>query len=221
MTTPRADAGVAPTDAQIAAADAAPGFMPADEALALYSVARQYLSKDDAVGIGVEIGTYCGKSTVYLGAAAQPSNATVVTIDHHRGSEEHQPGWEYHDTALVDPHTGTLDTSARFRRTMFDAGLEETVIGMLTRSTTAARVWGKPADFVFIDGGHSSEAAQGDLAAWSPWVRVGGALLIHDVFPDPADGGRPPFEIYEKALASGDFTEVGVHGSLRVLERIR
>ncbi|KQR96150.1 hypothetical protein ASG12_18220 [Williamsia sp. Leaf354] len=221
MTTPRVDAGVAPTDAQIAAADAAPGFMPADEAMALYDVARQYLSTDDAVGIGVEIGTYCGKSTVYLGAAAQPLGATVVTVDHHRGSEEHQPGWEYHDTALVDPHTGTLDTSARFRRTMFDAGLEETVIGMLTRSTTAARVWGRPADFVFIDGGHSSEAAQADLAAWSPWVRVGGALLIHDVFPDPADGGRPPFEIYEKALASGDFTEVGVHGSLRVLERIR
>ena len=137
MTTPRLDAAVAPTDTQIAAADAAPGFMPADEAMALYGVAQQYLSKDDAVGIGVEIGTYCGKSTVYLGAAAQPLGATVVTIDHHRGSEEHQPGWEYHDTALVDPHTGTLDTSARFRRTIYDAGLEDTVIGMLARSTDA------------------------------------------------------------------------------------
>ncbi|GAA2065210.1 class I SAM-dependent methyltransferase [Williamsia deligens] len=199
--------------------DEAPGFMPVDEAAALHAVASRYLAAPDAVGVGVEIGTYCGKSTVWLGSAAQAVGAVVVTIDHHRGSEEHQPGWEYHDTDLVDPHTGTLDTSARFRRTMWDAGLESTVIGVLGSSTTTARVWGKPADFVFIDGGHSSEAAQADLAGWAPWVRPGGALLIHDVFPDPADGGRPPFEIYEKALASGEFTEVGAHGSLRVLER--
>lgn len=209
------------SDAQQRAFDEAPGFMPVDEAAALHAVARRYLSAADAVGVGVEIGTYCGKSTVWLGAAAQPLDALVVTVDHHRGSEEHQPGWEYHDTALVDPHTGTLDTSARFRRTMYDAGLESTVIGVLASSTMTARVWGRPADFVFVDGGHSSEAAQNDLAGWAPWVRVGGALLIHDVFPDPADGGRPPFEIYEKALGSGDFTEVGVHGSLRVLERVR
>ncbi len=43
---------------------------------------------------------------------------------------------------------------------------------------------GKPADFVFIDGGHSMEAAQNDLDGWAPpWVRIGGTLLIHDVFP--------------------------------------
>ncbi|ORM32150.1 class I SAM-dependent methyltransferase [Williamsia sp. 1135] len=208
-----------PSERHLQAAADAPGFMPIDEAIALYQVAGQYLSKGDAVGIGVEIGTYCGKSTVFLGAAAEPVGATIVTIDHHRGSEEHQPGWEYHDTSLVDPHTGTLDTSARFRQTMWDAGLEDTVIGLLATSTAAAKVWGRPADFIFIDGGHSSEAAQNDLAGWAPWVRVGGALLIHDVFPDPADGGRPPFEIYEKALSTGQFTEVGVQGSLRVLRR--
>ncbi|PXW35144.1 UNVERIFIED_CONTAM: putative O-methyltransferase YrrM [Williamsia faeni] len=208
-----------PTELQLQVAKDAPGFMPIDEAIALYRVAAQYLSAPDAVGIGVEIGTYCGKSTVFLGAAAQPLGATITTIDHHRGSEEHQPGWEYHDTSLVDPHTGTLDTSARFRRTMWDAGLEDTVIGLLATSTAAARIWGRPADFVFIDGGHSSEAAQNDLAGWAPWVRLGGALLIHDVFPDPADGGRPPFEIYEKALKTGQFTEVGVQGTLRVLRR--
>ncbi|PYE12192.1 methyltransferase family protein [Williamsia limnetica] len=208
-----------PSERHLQVAADAPGFMPIDEAIALYQVAAQYLSLDDSVAIGVEIGTYCGKSTVFLGAAAQPVGATIVTIDHHRGSEEHQPGWEYHDTSLVDPHTGRLDTSARFRRTMWDAGLDDTVIGLLATSTAAAKVWGRPADFIFIDGGHSSEAAQNDLAGWAPWVRVGGALLIHDVFPDPADGGRPPFEIYEKALGTGQFTEVGVQGSLRVLRR--
>ncbi|GAB17761.1 hypothetical protein GOEFS_038_00280 [Gordonia effusa NBRC 100432] len=206
------------TPARLAAADAAPGFMPIDEAMALYDVARNYLGQPDSVGIGVEIGTYCGKSTVFLGAAALESNALIVTVDHHRGSEEHQPGWEYHDTSLVDPHAGALDTSARFRRTIFDADLEGTVLGLLGRSVDAARVWGKPADFVFIDGGHSSQAAQADYDGWAKWVRPRGALLIHDVFPDPADGGRPPFEIYCQALDSGNFAEVAVHGSLRVLQ---
>lgn len=195
--------------------------MPFEEALTLYRIAADYLSRDDSVGLGVEIGTYCGKSTVFLGTAAESAGALVVTVDHHRGSEEHQPGWDYHDTALVDPHTGTLDTSARFRRTMWDAGLEDSVLALIGTSASAARVWGRPVDLVFIDGGHSSQAAQTDLAGWSPWVRVGGALLIHDVFPDPADGGRPPFEIYQRALSTGEFTEVGVEGSLRVLQRVR
>ncbi|MGO3326547.1 class I SAM-dependent methyltransferase [Gordonia sp. (in: high G+C Gram-positive bacteria)] len=200
-------------------ADETPGFMPSDEADALHEVANRILSQSDSVGIGVEIGTYCGKSTVYLGDAAQRHGALIVTVDHHRGSEEHQPGWEYHDTALVDEHAGLLDTAARFRRTMFDAKLEETVLGLLAPSTAAARVWGRPADFVFIDGGHSMEAAQNDYDGWAHWVRPGGALLIHDVFPDPADGGRPPYEIYCQAIDSGQFTEAQAHGSLRVLIR--
>ena len=209
----------APSDARRQVADDTPGFMPLDEAQTLFEIAGEYLSQQDSRKLGIEIGTYCGKSTVFLGAAAEPLGATIVTVDHHRGSEEHQPGWEYHDPTLVDPHTGTLDTAARFRRTMFDADLENTVIGILAPSTVASRIWGSPADFVFIDGGHSMTAAQNDLDGWAPWVRIGGALLIHDVFPDPADGGRPPYEIYCQALASGEFTEVRVEGSLRVLRR--
>ncbi|MFW0783900.1 class I SAM-dependent methyltransferase [Gordonia sp. CPCC 206044] len=219
MTASSARTPNAPSPDRLRVADEAPGFMPVDEALTLFDIAGDYLAQPDSTRVGVEIGTYCGKSTVFLGAAAEPHGATIVTIDHHRGSEEHQPGWEYHDTSLVDPHTGTLDTSARFRRTMYDAGLEDTVIGLLATSTTAAKVWGKPADFVFIDGGHSMEAAQNDLDSWAPWVRIGGALLIHDVFPNPEDGGRPPYEIYRQALATGQFTEVRAEGSLRVLRR--
>jgi len=44
-------------------------------------------------------------------------------------------------------------------------------------------------------------------------------LIIHDVFPDPKDGGRPPYEIYCRALESGEFTEMPATGTLRVLER--
>ncbi len=206
---------------RLEAALAAPGFLPLDEALALHEAAGSFLAQPDSVGLGVEIGTYCGKSTVFLGAIAQAHGALLATVDHHRGSEEHQPGWEYHDTSLVDPHTGTLDTSARFRQTMFDTALEQTVVGIIAGSTMGARMWGREVDFVFIDGGHSMEAAQNDFDGWSPFVRGGGGLLIHDVFPDPADGGRPPYEIYRQALDGGQFTEVSATGSLRVLTRIK
>ncbi|MDS1272044.1 class I SAM-dependent methyltransferase [Lipingzhangella sp. LS1_29] len=190
--------------------------MPEDEGQVLYAVAREYL----ALGPVVEIGTYCGKSTVYLAAAAREVGGTVVTVDHHRGSEEHQPGWEYHDPELVDPQVGLLDTLSAFRRTIHTAGLEEYVLAMVGPSTTAAAMWGRPVGMLFIDGGHTEEAAQSDYAAWSPWVAAGGVLVIHDVFPNPADGGRPPYHVYCRALESGKFREIHVHGSLRVLWRI-
>ncbi|GAA1070573.1 putative O-methyltransferase YrrM [Nocardiopsis composta] len=198
-----------------AAAEAAKGFMPADEGEALYRTALDYA----ALGPVLEVGTYCGKSTVYLAAAARAAGGTVVTVDHHHGSEEHQEGWEYHDPSLVDPRTGRLDTVGEFRGTMSAAGVEDVVIAVLGRSADVARIWGTPLGMVFIDGGHTEEAAQADYAGWAPHVVPGGALVIHDVFPDPADGGRPPYNVYRRALDSGAFTEVLAEGSLRVLRR--
>jgi len=180
--------------AQLArAAEAAKGFMPAPEGLALYDTAAAYARR----GPVAEIGTYCGKSTIYLAAAARDAGQVVITVDHHHGSEENQPGWEYHDPGLVDPHTGRLDTLPHFRSTLAATGLEEHV----------------------IDGGHTDAAATADYEGWAPWVASGGALAIHDVFPDPADGGQAPYRIYLRAMRSGAFTEVRVQGSLRVLER--
>jgi MMP 1-O-methyltransferase len=197
------------------AAEAAQGFMPAAEGLALFDAAAAY-SRGGPV---LEIGSYCGKSTIYLAAAARAAGQLVVTLDHHRGSEEHQPGWEYHDPDLVDPVTGRLDTLPSLRATLAAAGLEENVVVVVGRSADVARLWGTPLGLVFIDGGHTEAAAVTDYESWAPWVAPGGALAIHDVFPDPADGGRPPFLIYQRALASGAFTEVRAEGSLRLLER--
>jgi predicted O-methyltransferase YrrM len=197
------------------AAEAARGFMPPDEGLALYETAAEY----SAVGPIAEIGTYCGKSAIYLAAAASAAGQALLTVDHHRGSEENQPGWEYHDAGLVDLATGRLDTLPHFRSTLAAAGLEEHVIAIVGRSAAVAALWRTPLGMLFIDGGHSMAAATTDYEGWAPWVARGGALAIHDVFPDPADGGRPPYEIYRRALGSGAFTEVRVQGSLRVLER--
>ena len=197
------------------AAEAARGFMPPAEGLALYDTAAAYAG----VGPIAEIGTYCGKSTIYLAAAASQAGQMVLTVDHHRGSEENQPGWEYHDAQLVDPATGTLDTLPHFRSTLAASGLEEHVIAIVGRSADVARLWGTPLGMLFIDGGHTDVAAVADYEGWAPWVEQGGALAIHDVFGDPADGGQAPYRIYRRALNSGAFTEVRVEGSLRVLER--
>jgi len=202
----------------VRAAEAARGFMPADEGLALY---RAAVSIERSVsGPLLEIGSYCGKSALYLGAAARRADRVLFCVDHHRGSEENQPGWEWHEPDLVDPAAGMIDTLPWFRRTVREAGLEATVVAVVGESTTVARWWSTPLALVFIDGGHGREPAHRDYECWSTHVAPGGLLAIHDVFPDPADGGRPPYEIYCRAVGSGAFAEVSATGSLRVLRRV-
>src|ERR1043165_3307172 len=191
------------------------GFMPADEGRTLYDTAVRYLGD----GVGVEIGTYCGKSTVMLGAAAQQSGGFLYTIDHHHGSEEHQAGWEYHDESMVDPVTGLFDTLPTLRHTLDAAGVDDHVVAVVGRSTTVARGWRAPLRLLFIDGGHTEEAAQRDFDGWVRWVEVGGALVIHDVFPNPEDGGQPPYHVFLRALEGGSFEQVEELGSMRVLRR--
>lgn len=205
----------------LAHALAATGFMPPDEGELLHRLALDRLPH----GVALEVGTYCGKSAIYLGAAARRvladgGDAVVLTVDHHHGSEENQAGWEHHDPEVVDPRTGRMDTLPHFRRTIEDAGLEEEVVAIVGRSTTVAGWWTTPLSLLFIDGGHGEEPARRDYLGWAHHVMPGGLLVIHDVFPDPADGGRPPYEqIYLPALESGDFDEVEVVGSMRALRR--
>ena len=169
----------------------------------------------------LEVGSYCGRSTVWLGAAARACGTVVFAVDHHRGSEENQAGWEHHDTTVVDPRTGKMDTLPTFRDTIHDAGLEDVVVAVVGHSPVVAATLRTPVAFLFIDGGHGAEPARLDYEGWAPHVAMGGTLAIHDVFPDPADGGRPPYEqIYLPALESGRFREVGETGSLRILHRI-
>lgn len=197
------------------------GFMPPDEGDALFDAA---LAAGAAVPAApwVEVGSYCGRSTIWLGVAAHACDTVVFAVDHHRGSEENQAGWEHHDPEVVDGHAGRMDTLPFFRRAIHDAGLEDHVVGVVGRSPVVARHWSTPLGLVFIDGGHGVEPARADYAGWARHVAVGGTLAIHDVFPDPADGGRPPYEeIYLPALESGRFELTSVTGSLRTLTRVR
>ncbi|BCK71580.1 hypothetical protein Srufu_055330 [Streptomyces libani subsp. rufus] len=213
---PAPTAPTAPQPEILAAFEAAKGFMPVDEGLALYAAAAEAA----ALGLPlVELGTYCGRSTILVADAARGAGVLAVTVDHHRGSEEQQPGWEYHDATVVDPEVGRMDTLPTFRRTLHAAGLEEHVLALVGRSPQAAAVWQAPVGLVFIDGGHTDEHATADYEGWAPHLAPGGLLVIHDVFADPADGGQAPYRIYRRALESGAFTEISAHGSLHVLRR--
>lgn len=194
------------------------GFMPDGEGLALYAAALSVASH--ASKSWVEVGAYCGKSTVYLGAAAKSAGAVLFSVDHHNGSEENQPGWEHHDPALVDEGTGRMDTLPSWRRTINEAGLGMSVVGVIGESSVVSAHWAAPLAFVLIDGGHGEALAWADLRGWAPLVATGGVLAIHDVFEDPSEGGRPPYDIWKEALATGLFAEAGACGSLRLLRRI-
>jgi predicted O-methyltransferase YrrM len=207
----RADSGALPIDPE-----SVKGFLDPEEGHALHDAALEA----GLIGPVVEIGGYCGKSALYIGAACKAVGATLFSVDHHRGSEENQPGWDYFDPELWDEEAGSLDTLPFFRRTLRRAGLEETVVALVGRSRTVSDAWEAPLGMVFIDGGHSMQAALEDWQGWGPKVARGGILAIHDVFPDPADGGRPPYDIYLLAIASGLFVEICMVKSLRLLRRL-
>ena len=196
------------------------GFMPEDEGDALWDAATAAAHAVPGQPM-LEVGSYCGRSTIWLGDAAERSGTVLFAVDHHRGSEENQAGWDHHDREVVDARIGKMDTLPFFRAAIHDAGLESSVLAIVGRSPVVAATWTTPLSFLFIDGGHGEEPARLDYEGWAPHVAVGGTLAIHDVFPDPADGGRPPYEqIFVPALESGRFTLRSATGSLRVLRRV-
>lgn len=191
------------------------GFLDEEEGLFLYQAAREASLK----GPCLEIGSYCGKSGIYLGLGCKEQNGVLFSIDHHRGSEEQQPGQEYFDPGLLDPRAGRVDTFPFFRRTIEKAGLEETIVPLVCSSALAARLWVTPLSLIFIDGGHAFETVLKDYTCWVSHLMPGGYLLIHDIFEDPAQGGQAPFRVYQLALASGLFVELPRVKTLGVLRR--
>ena len=191
------------------------GFLPMEEAEKL----RQWATLGAEVGPLLEIGSYCGLSTLHLANVARDANTVVFAVDHHRGSEEHQVGEFFHDDALTDD-LGNFDSLPEFRRNLKRYQAEDVVIPIVATSTTAARHWTTPLGFLFIDGGHSLDAALADYRSWSSHLLRDGLLVIHDVFANAADGGQAPHAIWQLAKQSGLFEEVGSFHSLRALKRL-
>ena len=191
------------------------GFLDEEEAQRLFNLALA----SSKVGPCLEIGSYCGKSAIYLGTACKENNSVLFSIDHHTGSEEQQPGQEYFDPDLLDQETGKIDTLRLFRKTIEDFDLENAVIPVIGRSEIVGRFWQTPLSLIFIDGSHSYESVLNDYKIWSKHLIVGGYLLFHDIFPDPAKGGQAPYRVYRKAVGSDRYEEMPLFKSLGILKR--
>ena len=191
------------------------GFLEPVEGERLYALALEAAR----LGPCLEVGSYCGKSTLYLGSGCKARQATLFSIDHHRGSEEQQPGELYFDPELFDPRTYCIDTFGHFRQTLKQGDLEQTVVPVVAASAVVARHWATPLGLVFIDGGHAYNTVLTDYQSWQAHVLPGGYLLFHDIYPNPDDGGQAPYQVYAKALNSGLFNELPLTGSLGVLQR--
>ncbi len=196
-------------------ADSVKGFLAPEEGERLFELALEAAER----GPCLEIGSYCGKSAIYLGNACKAKQSTLFSIDHHRGSEEQQPGELYFDAELFDPFLYRVDTLGHFRKTLETSGLEDVVVPIAASSKVVARNWATPLSLVFIDGGHAYDTVMTDYERWRPHVKPGGYLLFHDIYPDPEDGGQAPYEVYKQAVASGQFTVVEMTGSLGVLQK--
>ena len=196
-------------------ADRIKGFLSPDEGERLHRTAALAAP----LGPCLEIGSYCGKSALYLGRACQEAGQVLFSIDHHRGSEEQQPGEEYFDPALYDYKAGRINTLPFFLSAISRAGLSDTVVPIVCSSAVAARSWSTPLALVFIDGGHSLETATSDYECWAEHIMPDGFLLIHDIFENPDEGGQAPYEIYKRALSSGFFEPHSRVKTLGVLKR--
>ena len=181
------------------------GFMPEHEGKALYKWARKF----SEYGPLLEIGTYCGKSSMFLSEGAQANDQYVYTIDHHMGSEEHQVNEEYFDIEIFDELSKRINSFPLFLENINNFGIKN-IVPIVNESSLVAKSWSSPLAMVFIDGGHSLETAMNDFISWHEKIISGGALVIHDIFENPEDGGQAPYEVYMHALKNGfnDFDRV-------------
>ncbi len=191
------------------------GFLSPDEGECLY----HYAAVEALRGPVLEIGSYCGKSTVYLGSACANAGAVCFAVDHHRGSEEHQLGEAYHDARVWDAETARVNTFPLFLATLEAFELLETVVPVVASSQLTERAWQTPLAMAFVDGGHSEAAAKHDVLQWGAQLMPGGVLAVHDIYLTPEAGGQAPFNALLALLNTQPFCLERKVGSLVILRR--
>ena len=192
------------------------GFLSDKEAKKL----QELFLKVHHLGSVLEIGTYCGKSALNFSEVAKDVNGLIYTIDHHTGSEEHQRGEEYHDSELFDERLKKFNTLPEFLNNLKSKKMAKFIIPIIDKSQNASNFFSEKISLLFIDGGHSFETALSDYNAWKDKIFSDGLLVIHDVFPNPKDGGRPPYEIYTLARESKEFNDLGIYETLGILKKV-
>jgi predicted O-methyltransferase YrrM len=175
------------------------GFMPSHEGLALTKWAEEF----SHYGPALEIGTFGAKSTLYIAAGSSILNQLVYTIDHHSGSEEHQLGEEYFDPEIYDEKLGRVNTVPLMQSNLQQFDESKWIVPILANANSVAPSWSTELGLLFIDGSHTEISAMNDYDNWRSKLHSKGALVIHDIYEKPEDGGQAPYLIYQKALEEG------------------
>ena len=175
------------------------GFMPQHEGEAL----SRWAEKFSSIGPALEIGTFGGKSSLYMAAGTSKNEQVVFTIDHHSGSEEHQVGEAYFDPDIYDESLGHVNTVPLMQSNLNQFEESRYVVPMIVNANLLAPIWTMSLGLLFIDGSHTEMSAQNDSVNWNKRLLTGGALVIHDIYENPDEGGQAPFLIYQKALEEG------------------
>ncbi len=174
---------------------------------AQHSHAEGDLLKRFAVGAAtvVELGVAEGGSAAELRSVMAP-NGRLYLVD------PYEPG----KLRMSMPRIIARRTVRRVRN--------GTVIWIRSRSDEAIHGWGRPIDYLFIDADHSYERASSDWRLWTPFVRVGGQVALHDsvVFPGGwADPDSGPVRLLAEVLSDGaDWTLVRQADSLTIVQRV-
>ncbi len=195
--------------------DSIKGFLDEREGRKIYDLALEAGRKAPLL----EVGSYCGKSAMYLGSAAKKNSTVLYSIDHHRGSEEQQKGEAYFDPELYDEKNGCIDTLPMFRKSLEKANLDNYVIPIVAESRYVSKEWGTSLGLVFVDGSHAFESAMSDYTCWRDHITKGGYLVFHDIFLNPDEGGQAPRKVYETAATSGLFEVLPMFMTLGILRK--
>lgn len=193
------------------------GFLSPAEGMCLYELALNSSKRAPCL----EIGSYCGKSAIFLAEACRISGRNpLICVDHHRGSVEQQPGQAYFDPGLYDEGQGVVDTLGWFMQNIRLAGLTDWVIPIVAHSELIGRYWKtKSLSLIFIDGSHVEADVMKDYSVWSPCLIRGGYLCFHDLFSDPTQGGLAPYHVFQFALKSRKWHFVRQVETLGILKR--
>ena len=179
--------------------DSIKGFLELNEGIALYEEVKR-VSKNNFC---VEIGSYCGKSTCFIGQACKENKSKLITIDHHKGSEEQQLGELYFDVEVYDEELGRVNTLPLLEKNLAKFDLEDVVKPLVMDSISASKIVENNADLIFIDGSHTFESAESDYELWKNKIKKGGTLAIHDVYDSEDEGGQAPNKIFKQSLNEG------------------
>ena len=179
--------------------DSIKGFLDLNEGIALYEEVKRVSENNFCV----EIGSYCGKSTCFIGQACKENKSKLITIDHHKGSEEQQLGELYFDAEVYDEKLGRVNTLPLLEKNLAKFDLEEVVKPLVMDSISASKIVENNADLIFIDGSHTFESAESDYELWKNKIKKGGTLAIHDIYDSEDEGGQAPNKIFKQSLNEG------------------